>query len=514
MRPIFILLWLLPLQFAYTQSSFNYLLDYGYPINHFRDVIVHDDTIVGLGIAYPDSFNLQQGILLAKIDSNGTLLQKKLILDSLGRNLVIPGPGSKIIHTSDGGYALMAAPIQTDGSILFKLNHNFDIERIIEFEDSTLRSDFLYNILETPNGYLLFGTLQKMDYQLFGFVRHVTKSGNLIWNKNYLYNGYENFLTDVKIINDSTLVTCTGIIIDRNTNKHYSGIRKLNLFTGNQVAYWESTINPPEGKISHIEPTSDGGFITFGLKLIGPNQENYRVQSVFSKFSSDLVVQWSKPQGKITEVPGSALFYETHLGHNNTYYSIGRTTVDTFWDGYNNEYSVGWIYKQNSNGDSIWSRTIRSINGPYNYVNISTRFYAGGVLSSGSVIAGGYSTIGFKYYPWLVKITAEGCVEGFTVCSPPASSTQEQAIVLERRGNLRIIPNPASEKVKISFPDMATYGNIQIMDALGRVVVSLHFDQPTRQVSIDIANLIAGHYFVTASTASGVLSGTMVVVHP
>jgi hypothetical protein len=52
------------------------------------------------------------------------------------------------------------------------------------------------------------------------------------------------------------------------------------------------------------------------------------------------------------------------------------------------------------------------------------------------------------------------------------------------------------------------------MDALGRVVMSLHFDQPTHQVSIDIAHLISGHYFVNASTASGVLSGTMVVVHP
>jgi hypothetical protein len=510
MRPIFILLWLLPLQFAYTQSSFNYLLDYGYPINHFRDVIVHDDTIVGLGIAYPDSFNLQQGILLAKIDSNGTLLQKKLILDSLGRDLVIVNPGSKIIHTSDGGYALMAAPIQTDGSILFKLNHNLDIERIIEFEDTSLRSNFLYNILETPNGYLLYGILQKMDYQLFGFIRHVTKSGNLIWNKNYLYDGYENYLNDVKIINDSTLIACHAVIIDRNTYKNFSAIRKLNLFTGDQVAYWESVVNSPQGRIYHIEPTSDSGFITFGLKLIGPNQENYKVQPVFSKFSNDLGVQWSKSQGKITEAPGSAFLNETHLGHNNTYYSIGRTTVDTFLDGYNNEYSVGWIYKQNSNGDSIWSKTIRSINGPYNYVNISTRFYAGGILSSGSVIAGGYSTIG-KYYPWLVKITAEGCVEGFTVCSPTASDTQEQAI--ERRGSLRIIPNPASEKVSISFPDMATYGNIQIMDALGRVVVSLHFDQPTRQVSVDISNLISGHYFVTASTATGVLSGTMVVVH-
>ncbi|MEY3243410.1 MAG: Secretion system C-terminal sorting domain [Bacteroidota bacterium] len=512
MRPIFILLWLLPLQFAYTQSSFNYLFDYGYPINHFRDVIVHDDTIVGLGIAYPDSFNLQQGILLAKIDSNGTLLQKKLILDSLGRDLVIVNPGSKIIHTSDGGYALMAAPIQTDGSILFKLNHNLDIERIIEFEDPSLRSDFIYNILETPNGYLLYGILQKMDYQLFGFIRHITKSGNLIWNKNYLYDGYENFLNDVKIINDSTLIACHAVVIDRNTYKNFSAIRKLNLFTGNQVAYWESAVNSPQGRIYHIVPTTDSGFMTLGVKLIGPNQVNYKVQPVFSKFSSDLAVEWSKPVGKIAYSPGSFL-NETHLGHNNTYYSIGRTTVDTFQDGYNNEYLVGWIYKQNSNGDSIWSKTIRSINGPYDYVNIDTKLYAGGVLSSGSVIAGGYSVIGWKYYPWLVKITAEGCVEGFTVCSPPTSGAQEQAIVLERRGNLRIIPNPASEKVKISFPDMATYGNIQIMDALGRVVVSLHFDQPTRQVSIDIAHLIAGHYFVTASTAKGVLSGTMVVVH-
>jgi Secretion system C-terminal sorting domain/Pregnancy-associated plasma protein-A len=97
----------------------------------------------------------------------------------------------------------------------------------------------------------------------------------------------------------------------------------------------------------------------------------------------------------------------------------------------------------------------------------------------------------------------------------PISTERNRSIeskVLENR-HLRIIPNPASEKVSISFPDMATYGNIQIMDALGRVVVSLHFDQPTRQVSVDISNLISGHYFVTASTATGVLSGTMVVVH-
>ena len=83
--------------------GFNEVFDLGYPTNHLRDMILDGDTIVGYGLGYNDTISWQQGLLLMKFDSSGTLLTNNIILDSLEDHLSISKAWGKIINTTDGG---------------------------------------------------------------------------------------------------------------------------------------------------------------------------------------------------------------------------------------------------------------------------------------------------------------------------------------------------------------------------------------------------------------------------
>jgi hypothetical protein len=159
---LFLLILQIPL-LVQAQSSFNLVQDYGFPINHFKDVMVHQDTIIGLGIAFPDSTAQQQGILLVQMDSNATIIRKKLILDTLGRDLVIHSNSRKIKPTKDNGYIFMATTAQDRDAILYKVNANLEVQFKLEFKDSVLVSNFDYRVLETTDGYLVYGSTQKHE---------------------------------------------------------------------------------------------------------------------------------------------------------------------------------------------------------------------------------------------------------------------------------------------------------------------------------------------------------------
>ncbi|MCB9285876.1 MAG: hypothetical protein H6560_01060 [Lewinellaceae bacterium] len=74
---------------------------------------------------------------------------------------------------------------------------------------------------------------------------------------------------------------------------------------------------------------------------------------------------------------------------------------------------MGWLHKFSPEGDSVWENLIDA---PFPIVYTNQGTLAGvGELSSGSIVAAGETINGNQRYIWLVKVTADGCLD--TLCS-------------------------------------------------------------------------------------------------
>lgn len=505
---LFLLILQIPL-FLRAQSSFNVIQDYGFPINHFRDVMVHHDTIYGLGIAYSDSSAVAQGILLVQLDSNGTEIQKRLYMDSLERDLTIFNLSRNISHTKDGGYIFTATTVQGRNAILFKINANLDIQFKLEFKDSILLSNFDYRILEATNGYLVYGSTQKPNYQVVGFIKYIDKTGNEIWEKEYFYTGKNNRIVSTQFINDSTIISCHSVIIDFSTFSGYSALRIIDLKTGNTLKSMDTAADTQDQFMTHVKPTPDGGFVTYGIELIGPNATFYETQSSFTKYDSNLQIEWKKHWGQRTFKQNAFFMHETYLDQNNDLVTMGRTFKDTVFEGTPN-YSIrmGWVMKYTEQGDSIWSRVI-PLTVPHDLGNVDKNIYGGGILSSGSIVAGGMVQIGSKYYSWLIKLTADGCLENLFSCSPNSSSTVEQ--VHEAQQALSIVPNPAQDQVTLLADPNTHAKELVIVDALGRIHISNPISPNEVYIQVNTSTLPTGLYQVLIVGQVGVQSGRLMI---
>jgi hypothetical protein len=505
---LFLFILQIPL-FVQAQSSFNLVQDYGFPINHFKDVIVHQDTIIGLGIAFPDSTAQQQGILLVQMDSNATILRKKLILDTLGRDLVINSSSRKIKPTKDNGYIFMVATPQDRDAILYKVNANFEIQFKLEFKDSVLFSNFDYRVLETTDGYLVYGSTQKPNYQIVGFIRHIDKSGNKLWEKEYLYSGENNWVLSTQFINDSTIISCHSITINFSTFSGYSALRIIDLKTGNTLKSMDTAADTQDQFMTHVKPTPDGGFVTYGIELVGPNATFYETQSSFTKYDSNLQIEWKKHWGRRTFLQNAFFMHETYLDQNNDLVTIGRTFKDTLYQGISNyDVRMGWVIKYTEQGDSIWSRLI-PLTVPHDLGNVDKNIYGGGILSSGSIVAGGMVQIGSKYYSWLIKLTPDGCLENLFSCAPNSSSTVEQ--VYEAQQALSIVPNPAQDQVTLIADPNTHAKELVIVDALGRIHISYPISPNEVYIQLNTSTLPTGLYQVLLVGQVGVQSGRLMI---
>jgi hypothetical protein len=258
-----------------------------------------------------------------------------------------------------------------------------------------------------------------------------------------------------------------------------------------------------------VKPTPDGGFVTYGIELIGPNATFYETQSSFTKYDSNLQIEWKKHWGQRTFKQNAFFMHETYLDQNNDLVTMGRTFKDTVFEGTPN-YSIrmGWVMKYTEQGDSIWSRVI-PLTVPHELDNVDKNIYGGGILSSGSIVAGGMVQIGSKYYSWLIKLTPDGCLENLFSCSPNSSSTVEQ--VREAQQALSIVPNPAQDQVTLIADPNTHAKELVIVDALGRIHISYPISPNEVYIQLNTSTLPTGLYQVLLVGQVGVQSGGLMI---
>jgi hypothetical protein len=429
---------------ATAQNSFNLAVDLGLVNNNFRHVIVHDDTIVGLGMARADTITWQQGLLVAKFDSAGSLLASTLLLDTLGAHLAVDRQWGKIARTSDGGYALTGATTSRRDAILFKLDASLQEEFRHEYTDTINLSNYNYKTpIELEDGYILYGSIQRPNFKNDPFARRVDRQGNTVWFRYYGETPLTHVFHHASLRADSTIVLAGGKTLNE---REVTSLITIIGLDGEVIREWESARNPPIGALRRIIPLDDGGFITYGLYLADFIFDTHIVQPVLARLDSNFQLQWELRFGPVKSLGSMIELRDILPSADGNYLGAGESLERV--NGI--DHRVGWLFKFTPEGDSLWSRQYFPPFAVGEGPHISGWFGGFGELSSGNIVAGGFASQGALMYGWLLKTDAQGCLEG-EPCELPTSAGEAPAA--PGLAGLRAFPNPTSGHLSVELPE-------------------------------------------------------------
>lgn len=188
-------------------------------------------------------------------------------------------------------------------------------------------------------------------------------------------------------------------------------------------------------------------------------------------------------------------FAPTHDGH---YIGAGETLVK---DGDDPTRRVGWLYKFSAGGDSLWERKVDAPFLPLYYTN--SGFFGGvGVLSSGSIVAGGTTNEGNTKYCWLVKVTNDGCLDTLW------RQTMTLAAPLELPTKLSVRPNPATNFIFIDA-NAPFEGEFILCNLQSKII---HRESFVNQLSVSLLNIPSGIYHGIIQNSAGYFERKKIVV--
>jgi Secretion system C-terminal sorting domain len=243
-------------------------------------------------------------------------------------------------------------------------------------------------------------------------------------------------------------------------------------------------------------------YLIYGLNVEeivpSPPFDTKLIKSTFSRLDNDFNIEWVKKYGIKSDLSSEIMFYDFKKTIDGNFIAVGRTSTETL--DWGPTYERGWLMKFSINGDSIWSRQDTSDVMPIDDYN-QQRFGGVGVLSSGSIVAGGYVTRAEdnSSYIWLIKTTNDGCIDTL-YCGLVSGTQSEPPKVVQP---VSIYPNPASNLLHLTITDMATMPySLSVLDISGRVCSASDKVAETES-TMDVSTLPAGLYLLCFKFANG-----------
>ena len=474
-----------------SQPGFNQIYSQYSVIDNFSYLAVVNDTIICVGSAYDTTLvSSPLQILLVKIDSNGNKIQSRLYRDSLDAYLSSDFYSGDLVRTSTGHFIFPVAVFGRSSIGLVEIDKDLNVVSRFEYPLGNNFVEFYDQILEMPDGgFMIAGSASRPNYKQDGFIRRIDKLGNVLWFKYYgNYNTDENFLNFTKI-NDNRFLAggCAGPDLN-DLNNMYAGLWLLDS-NGVVIQKWVGTQYPDLLAIVGLLSTPDGGFIGHGRRYLGENTWGSKLQCCILKFNANLQLQWMKNIGPYsTENIGHVGIFDMIQTSDGNYLLAGQRRPYDSSPTANNKDWGGWLYKFSPEGDSIWARADNAPAG----LKPSGEFVYGGVglLSSGSIVAAGPGDINNIQVGWVVKVSADGCLDS-ALCLATAVHTPEE------ENALQIAPNPANELVNITFPACAQeHARLCLYNAQGVLVQELAVQEGETSHTLALQHLPPGWYMV------------------
>jgi hypothetical protein len=471
-------------------STFNYIYTSEYPTPDFSDIIVHNDTIVGVGTAkYELSGGYQTGIIIARFDSMGQQIDTKLIEEPNGHLYGLPFQYGRITKITKGGYLLTAAiannmggagtAIKLDDQLEIEWSHNYtspDLPAGVEFQDP----------VELEDGYLLYGASPRANFVASPVVYRINKAGEVIWFNYYGNPNVQEYYWGELVLLDNNTFAVGG------TGDDGTFIHIIDL-DGNFINSWYPGYNSEIGSLRRMQVTADGSYIIMAQRIIEEVDSPTKAQPVLSRISPDFEIEWSYPFGELDYLNTNARLWDIQPTPDGNF--IGAGTARKYGPSYNRK--AGWLFKFRPNGDSLWTHLIDPV--PADSLDITWAIYGGvGVLSSGSYIAGGEAALSTTYM-WLTKVTADGCLEDFCPEINVISSTNP---LPTEREIIKVYPNPANDQLHIEATSAYQSGTFRLFNLNGQQQLILELPE-TAKTSINVQQFPAGLYFYELRSASG-----------
>jgi len=474
MRSFLVLLFLSPSFLSLAQPGLNQKYDLGEVAASLGAIALNGDTIVAYGGCLQLSKNAF-GLLFAKIDTNGNVLNYQVYDDSLGADFSKMYSGSFIKLKNETGYAGIGQIFQRANGYLIKYKNDGKVQFIKEYPDSTSEADYYIKIMEVPGGFLIAGRKWKWVGQGAVFVMRTDVNGNKLWEKSYGKNDRDDGFSSLIKINDNEYVIGGGSSSLSNTpptqvtfTTKIFAIDSLGKVKWN----WESPESAQETGVGNLFKTSQGYWAYPTTKCIYSTEyAEYQCQPKFVIRDANFNIVSDVAFGA-RDSPRNGFYHSAQLsdggwvcvGTRSVRYPIAPYVPLDYFNS-----TSGWMVKVSPQGDSLWGRIDTahwsSKNGSYNELRSVIE------LPSGSIVACGETQTvepsqSLKSWGWLLKVDKNGCLDTLHCATSGVPEVSDALAALS------VFPNPARDAVTFDFalPERTEMVSIRVFDVNGRAV--------------------------------------------
>jgi hypothetical protein len=486
------------------QQGFNTIFNQYSAVDNFARLIVVEDTIYGIGSTYDTTITpspLQ--LLMVKFDTLGNVIQSKLYRDSLDAFLSLDFLVGNIIHTARGNLTFSATIFGRASTGVYQIDHSLEMKSVFEYPKEENLTEFYYQMIEMPDGgFLIVGYVQRPNFLGDGFIRRVDNQGNVLWFKYYGQYTRDEAFTCISKVNDNRFVVGGWTQSIPNVTSSYRAALWAIDSNGVLLETWEGPATPNLISVKGLRATPDGGFVAHGRTYWGEGQFGSKVQISLMKFNAALQLQWLQHIGPNTSnYNGIMDMTLTPDGH---YIVAGQRTSFVLGQQPSTDWG-GWLYKFSEQGDSLWAR---ADNAPPGFIPTGEYVHGGvGILSSGSVVAGGKGDIDDKFVGWVIKVSADGCMDTLHCKSSVGVSLPEL------NAGLSVWPNPTTEYFRIGLEAPAgRYCLLMLHDLSGRLLQTVPIPEGTLVYTVSLEGVPEGMCMLSVTEAGKVLGREKLVV--
>lgn len=478
------------------QQGFNHKLQLSTGHTSFTNIVAHNDTLSIIGVVLDAPFSTStQNIVFLQLDTFGNLLNKRVIQDSWGDDLVL-SLNYGFIRTKKGGFALVGTPFYRQAGFVMRLDERGNKVSYVDNVDTISKVIRHQQILEIETGFMVFGERQISDFSVGVFLAKTDSIGNVEWEKWYGVPGINRTVNSVQKLNDNLFLVAGSHGKDSNGQTWYHSLIFAIDSLGNVLWEFKGPKNE-ESSARGIAPTPNGGFI-YGAGSYEPISQNEFASNIHLVCrDSNMNLLW-----EVFPTPTDYYintFMDVQPSPDGTWLALGNWPPPVTPPGGIN-YLAGGLIKVNPLGDTLWNQIFTG----YPEHPIGTFSNTGGmaVLPSGSIVVVGET---YTYWPqqstyagWVIKISPDGCVDTLLCATSPAHEPLGEAAVPVYRA----YPNPSTGLFQVMVQNApANALNFKVFDAAGRLVRSAFAGSTGTAFSqtLDLTDLPAGLYLLQIS---------------
>ncbi|MEP6648077.1 MAG: T9SS type A sorting domain-containing protein [Saprospiraceae bacterium] len=485
------------------QDYFSKYYTFDSGTSNFRTLLVDHDTILLEGIFVDSVSPFLQGIAFAKVDSSGNLISYQRYYDPQGRDLTYP-PLNNMIKLSDGRYLVPAMTFQDEAILLILLNSHFLVDTVFEYftGETSVRLNLIRSVFELNDGYLVFGSAQRLSYATDGQIFRIKKNGELMWRKWYGLPNKDEAFGDIIEYTDTTFIVASfhkPFPVSSENHLYNTWIFEVSS-NGNVIKEFVDP-DPYSGPSGGLVIDKSNNIYYCGEEIIDGQHGQQNSLGRLGMLDNKLNLNWKLRFGKNISISTGLtdmICSENKLISVGSFEDTSRTVLGNPWG-----YMTGWTVLTTKLGDrkcerfdtASWFPMTNSSEGIFRTMD---------TLSSGNIIACGEGRFGeeaeHNIYAWLVKIPNPPC-EGLI--------TKNDDISIQIDSSLQIQPNPSNTVALIKWTELIKKkaDHILLFDVNGKLVQNIKIEKDAISASINLSTFMPGSYFVHLIGKGGYLLG-------